>query len=537
MRYLAYTRVSTPRQGKGVSLKVQKRSIQEYAARHGLTISKWFMEKRSAATSGRIAFSKMVDELNKRKAEGLLVHKVDRSMRNLEDWVEIRALSDAGYDVHFVTEALDFRSRGGRLAADIQAVVAADFTENNRQEVIKGQRGRLDQGLYPFRAPVGYLDTGKGKPKKIDPVKGPLVRELFHAYATGKHSLRSLYPEIERLGLTSRTDGTITFSGFAKMLRNPFYIGIIEIRKTGMTYNGIHEPLIDTATFNAVQRVKEGRSGPKLTRHNHPWQGVFRCGLCDDPMCPELQKQRYLYYRCHATNCPNKTIRQEQLDAEIVRNLASLVPEQKSAAAIQQDWEKGLAQDRSADQMQSLKLRLKACRRRQSKLTDLLLDEVLSAPEYHAKLKSLRVEEKDLEQQIAEMPDLALETRLHKKFLELVTNLTGLYILLTPAEKRIFVQNVWSNCTVIGKEAHFKPRNWVRMDKNAFGVSLGADSRYTDRNFLRVLELSEQVANRNQPSDIEDEKRQPKAKSVSRTSKATSLSETGAPPYLLNSIG
>ncbi len=84
-----------------------------------------------------------------------------------------------------VEMSLDFRSRGGRLAADVQAVVAADYIRNLRDECIKGLNGRLKQGYYPFRAPIGYLDNGRGQPKTLDPLRAGLVREAFELYSRG----------------------------------------------------------------------------------------------------------------------------------------------------------------------------------------------------------------------------------------------------------------------------------------------------------------------------------------------------------------
>ena len=52
-----YTRVSTAKQGEGVSLDVQKEEIARYAKKHGLTISRWFEEKETAAKSGRPVFN------------------------------------------------------------------------------------------------------------------------------------------------------------------------------------------------------------------------------------------------------------------------------------------------------------------------------------------------------------------------------------------------------------------------------------------------------------------------------------------------
>ena len=89
----------------------------------------------------------MIRNLLKGRADGFVVHKIDRSARNFRDWARIAELADQGIDVHFATEPLDFHSRGGRLTADIQAVIAADYIRNLRDETIKGLQGRLKQGL------------------------------------------------------------------------------------------------------------------------------------------------------------------------------------------------------------------------------------------------------------------------------------------------------------------------------------------------------------------------------------------------------
>src|SRR4029077_2705893 len=129
-------------------------------------------------------FSQMLKALKSGKVAGVIIHKIDRSARNLRDWADLIELSDSGIEIHIASENLDLRSRGGRLSADIQAVVAADYIRNLREETRKGFYGRLKQGLYPLAAPIGYLDRGKGKPKEPDPAKAPLVRRAFELYAT-----------------------------------------------------------------------------------------------------------------------------------------------------------------------------------------------------------------------------------------------------------------------------------------------------------------------------------------------------------------
>jgi DNA invertase Pin-like site-specific DNA recombinase len=113
--FFAYARVSTPRQGtRGVSLPEQKDAIGRYAERHELEIVRWFEERESASKQGRAVFSEMLRLLRLGVAQGVIIHKIDRSVRNLEDWNDIGKLVDAGVEVHFATESLDLKSISGR---------------------------------------------------------------------------------------------------------------------------------------------------------------------------------------------------------------------------------------------------------------------------------------------------------------------------------------------------------------------------------------------------------------------------------------
>jgi DNA invertase Pin-like site-specific DNA recombinase len=220
--YIGYIRVSTVRQGtKGVSLQEQRDAISRYAERNQFPISLWLEEMETAAKQGRPVFNQALKILRNKKANGIILHKLDRGARNLKDWAAIGELSDQGVEVHFVNESLDLQSRGGRLSADIQAVVAADYIRNLREETRKGFYGRLKQGLYPLRAPLGYLNQGKGKMKTIDPVMGPIVMQAFELYSTALYNLETLGDELYRRGLRNLHGGRVTRNGLSTLLNNP----------------------------------------------------------------------------------------------------------------------------------------------------------------------------------------------------------------------------------------------------------------------------------------------------------------------------
>jgi len=456
-----YIRVSTQKQGEGVSLEAQKDAIQAFASRQNLDVIKWFEEKQTAAKSGRPIFNQMLRQLKRGVASGLIMHKIDRSARNLKDWAIVSELPDAGIDVYIATESLDFNSRGGRLTADIQAVIAADFIRNLREECIKGLNGRLKQGLYPFRAPIGYLNNGRGQAKTPCPQKAPLIREAFALYGSGQYSIRSLMPELERLGLRNLAGNPLSQHGVETILSNPFYTGLIVIKRTGTVYQGKHEPLISARVFANVQDIKAGKAGKKTTRHNHLYRGLFRCGLCNGPMTPERQKGR-VYYRCQKPVCKTKTVREDHIESVVHGNLCALELKEDQARKLRCDWMAWIESNQRDEQLKYLDLRLGQTRDRLDRLTDLLIDGTISKDDYHHRKRTLTMELSQLEQTRRDATKNHLSKERMEKYLELMKTLAGLYILAKPAERRILLENCFSNRTVIGNKPVLEPHSWLQ---------------------------------------------------------------------------
>lgn len=310
--YIAYLRVSTARQGStGVSLDEQRLAIKHYAHLHNITITRWYTEVHSASCR-RPVFEQLIQSLAASKTRGLLVHKIDRGARRLGDWARLGELIDQGVDVRFVHDDLDLRSRGGRLAADIQAVIAADYVRNLREETIKGIRGRLRQGLRPFPAPFGYLDRGRGNPKALDPERAPLVQEAFRLYASGSWTLETLALEMYGRGARTKSGKAVTRSGWSRILNNDFYAGLLLIPGTRDLVPGLHEPLVSETLFDQVQSVLRGRrSGCYAVRHCFRYSRQLLCSGCRHSLVGEKQK-RHVYYRCH--HCRGGCVRESSVE-------------------------------------------------------------------------------------------------------------------------------------------------------------------------------------------------------------------------------
>lgn len=390
-------------------------------------------------------------------AKGVIIHKIDRSARNLKDWADLGELIDKGVEVQFANESLDLNSRGGRLSADIQAVVAADYIRNLREEAKKGIYGRLRQGFYPMRAPLGYMDHGGGKPKTIDPIKGPLIRTAFELYATAQWTIPTLVEEMYRRGLCNIAEKKVSENGLWTILRNPFYAGVIRIYRTGQSFEGNHAALISKDLFARVQDIMHGRVNTRVHVHDFLFRRYVRCKSCGYNLIGERQKG-HVYYRCHSKDCPPTSIREEvvhEFVAEQIQMLQFSDAERSyfryAISRMKADW----LEERKLQEAQ-LTIHREQVSERLNRLTDAYLDRTIDADLFEQRKAALFMERAsitgalaDIEQNRRSLPDEL------QKFLELAGNAYLLYQTATVAQKRRLLKTVTSNLTIERKTLDF----------------------------------------------------------------------------------
>lgn len=489
-RCFSYVRVSTLRQGQtGTSLAEQTEAINRHAERWNLRIIKRFEEKETAAKLGRPVFAQMIRALNQGEADGVIIHKIDRSARNLKDWADLGEIIDRGIEVHFANESLDLNSRGGRLSADIQAVVAADYIRNLREETRKGFYGRLKQGLYPRPAPIGYIDCGKGQPKKVDPIQGPLVRKAFEMYATGGWSLVALSEKMYEFGLRSKNGKKVTINGMSCLLHNPFYIGLIRVRIAGEMFRGAHSPIISKVLFDQVQQVLSGKNLEKKSRHFFLFRRLLFCIRCQATLIGESQKG-HIYYRCHTKDCPEKTIRQEVVETAFMDILQKLRFSELENRYFR-DQIKIAYQDATAfreAQTKALNLQTDQLKNRLSKLADAYIEGVLDKNTYLEKKNQLLMEEKATKEKLDSVDEDGHKVLQRvEQFLELINDAYLSYKLATDEEKRDFVKIITSNLIVEEKTVSIKLKYPFQVVFDRQDVPGGSPQRGVPRTLSTTL--------------------------------------------------
>jgi len=183
-----YARVSSREQDEeGYSIDAQLKLLRKYATSEEFRLVQEFVDIETAKISGRKGFSGMVQFLKRsRDCRTLLVEKTDRLYRNFHDYVTLEELD---IEIHFVKEhqvlSKDSRSRV-KFVQGMNLLMARHYVENLREEVIKGMLEKAEQGIYPGRAPFGYLNNRGTRNIEAHPENAAIVRFAFECYATGQ---------------------------------------------------------------------------------------------------------------------------------------------------------------------------------------------------------------------------------------------------------------------------------------------------------------------------------------------------------------
>jgi site-specific DNA recombinase len=219
---VVYARVSSKDQEReGFSIPAQLKFLRQYAEKNDFQIVREFVDVETAKTTGRKKFGEMLIFFAKNTdCRVLIVEKTDRLYRNFRDCV---TLEDMDIEIHLPKEgqviSKDAKSQA-KLVHGIQVVIARNYVENLKEEVKKGMREKAEQGIYPSRPPLGYVNNKLEHTIEVDPRKSPIAQRMFELYASGQFSLSSLRKRLkEEFGIA-----------FAKgyldrLLKNPFYKG------------------------------------------------------------------------------------------------------------------------------------------------------------------------------------------------------------------------------------------------------------------------------------------------------------------------
>src|SRR3989344_3981969 len=467
MKYIIYARKSTEDEDRQIlSIEAQLFELREFAAKEKLETVASFQEAKTAKEPGRIKFAEMLSFLEQGKADGIISWHPDRLARNSVDGGKIIHFVDRGLIRSLKFPCFWFEpTPQGLFMLNIAFGQSKYFVDNLRENVKRGLRQKIRNGVWPSWAPVGYCNNPKTRVIDVDTEKAPKVKKVFEMYATGAYPLNSLANWCEKKKLLTNAGNKISLSNVQHILQNPFYIGLM--RYKGEVFEGTHEPLISKKLFDKCQEVMEKRGKVRPDRkHNFAFLGLMKCALCGCSITAQYAKGNggiYTYYRCTKKRgaCQEKYLGENQLVEQIKNFLqkVSLSSQDTEKVLAALDMEEKRAKEQAKGEVINLKNQLSQVETKLQKLLDAYLDDAFTQKEYTAKKDILISQKVALNEKITDFEQKGLSwLEPAREFVKSLNQAANLVQTDNLSELPTFLKNIGSNHILQNRQFFFTPQ-------------------------------------------------------------------------------
>jgi len=355
IKFCLYARKSSESdERQAMSIEYQINEMKTMAERENLFIKEIRQESHSAKSSGlRPVFNKLLIDIKNGEFNALLTWAPDRLSRNAGDLGTLVDLMDQGKLKTIRTFSQSFSNNPNEKFLLMILCSQAKLENDNRGiNVRRGMRAKCEAGWRPNMAPVGYrnvMSYNRISYVEIDSERAPIIKQIFHRVGEEGHSGKTIKRWLDRIGFTTRSGKPIALSKIYTTLKNPFYYG--EFKFGDKIYKGKHEPLIDKALFDKVQRqliVPEKEWNKKV----FPFRNLCICGSCGEKVTAEEkykkskygEVRKYVYYHCgrHVNyDCDEPYITEEDLIQQLVIHIDEIrLHEVELAQYLKQDIDK-----------------------------------------------------------------------------------------------------------------------------------------------------------------------------------------------------
>lgn len=340
IKYCLYARKSTEQEDRqALSIESQVKEMLALAQKDGLNVVEIKRESHSSKEVGqRPVYNELINEIRQDKFNGILTWAPDRLARNAGDLGSVVDLMDQKHLVEIRTYGQKFTNNPNeKFLLMILGSQAKLENDNKMVNVKRGLRARVEMGLWPSRAIVGYLnhpDRNKKCEVIVDELRGHIIKQIFEKVAydgwSGRKVFKWLYEDIR---FKTKIGKSLTLSNVYIILKTPFYYGEFEYPKgSGLWYKGKHEPLITKELYDMVQDKITNESTARKEGKEFAFTKMLTCGLCGSGVSADekFKKQqngnthRYVYYGCTKfkdKDCPCGYIREE----ELIEQLATIL--------------------------------------------------------------------------------------------------------------------------------------------------------------------------------------------------------------------
>ena len=243
----------------------------------------------SGGSMERPGLAALLEDIRAGRIDTVVVYKVDRLTRSLTDFARIvEQFEGQGVSFVSVTQQFNTTTSMGRLTLNVLLSFAQFEREVTAERIRDKIAASKKKGMWMGGVvPMGY--RVEHRKLVIEPETAASVQRIFELYLT-LGSVRAVKAACaqERILSPERTSRSGRRSGGQPLgcgpiywlLRNPIYIGRVKHR--GDTYRGQHKPIIDRATWDAVQQQLDSRARFHATSRIESDTHLFRGRIVDE---------------------------------------------------------------------------------------------------------------------------------------------------------------------------------------------------------------------------------------------------------------
>ena len=404
---ILYRRVSTADQKEfGNSLNAQQSSLRDFCDKNSINIVKEFQEDYSAKNFNRPEWKRLNDfaKKNKNGIDYLLVVDWDRFSRNVfEALGVINDFKERGIEVNCIGKWINYNDPAQIMMQLMYLGMPEVDNKIRSQKVQMGMRQGLKEGRYNVKPPIGYL-PGKDELGKtliqLDPVKAPLIEELFATFSLGLYSQNEII-KMEKFKLLKLSKSTLS-----RTLKNILYVGEVRVNSSGeeaeQIVKGLHKPIVSKEIFNKVQRLLISRtknnSKRNKMRDDMYLRGHLKCAKCGGNLTGSASTSKtgakHYYYHCNRAKGCKESFKVEDAHNELIEVFKAMKPPVEVCNLFElvlEDHYKTSKQSQFND-IKRVKSEIERIEIKKGKLLDKLLDDVITNKDYTNHTKAINKE-------------------------------------------------------------------------------------------------------------------------------------------------
>ena len=306
--------IESEKYGEGETLARHEKILTTLAEKRNLHISKIYREVVSGETiSERKEMQKLLKDVENEKWTGVLVVEVERLARgDTSDQGRVsKAFKYSHTKIITPVKTYDPDNEFDEEYFEFGLFMSRREYKTINRRLQRGREVSVSEGKFVGNiAPFGYdrvkLKDSKGYTLSINQDEATIVKEIFRLYTFESNTINSVAKQLNDMNLKPRISNEWTISSVKDILSNPTYIGKIvwnrrkQKKKTKnghliisrprnqdyLIYDGLHEPIIDSKTWELVQE-KRKQNTPKVNKSHqiqNPLVGLIFCEKCDKPM-------------------------------------------------------------------------------------------------------------------------------------------------------------------------------------------------------------------------------------------------------------